>query len=79
MKITDFVKEKTNMAIFTRFRAGMLYYVVKNLSDGNNYEFPVEAADLMGATVRQAEPAITLMRYIRKALEDGALAKHDFS
>lgn len=59
---------KNNTAKFSFFRAGILYYVID--VDGITYSFAVPADDLGGASVMAEHKAITLMRYIRKALED---------
>jgi len=74
MKITDFVKKDVeNLAKFKKFRAGILYYEVKELNGGRVFEFQVPADDLMGATVERNIRAVTLMRYIRIAIENNSL------
>jgi hypothetical protein len=80
MKITEFVKND-NKANFSHFRSGYLYYDVLRqtnnfTSDPEIYQFPVCIQDLDGATVYEEMKAITLMRYIRKAMKDGTLIKH---
>lgn len=67
MKITDFVNQ-TNIATFQYYRAGYLYYSVPKVGTDEFYQFSVEAADLQQASVNRTERAVTLMRYIRKAL-----------
>lgn len=74
MKITDFVKTG-NMAEFTRYRANILYFEAINQETSEMYEFPVYCEDLGGATVNKHEKCLTLMRYLRKALEDKTLVK----
>jgi len=71
MKITDYVY-KGNTAEFSHFRAGYLYYTVSP-KEGPLRLFPVPVEDLAGATVTRVEKAMTMMRYIRKAIEDGTL------
>jgi hypothetical protein len=43
--------------------------------DGTRYKFPVSLEDLGTATLLAEHKAITLMRYIRKALEDSTFVK----
>ena len=71
MNITEIVKN--NIATFSFYRQGFLYYTVS--IGGERYLFPIEIADLGTATVSQTEKAITLMRYIRKAKDDGSFVK----
>lgn len=75
LKVTDFVKNPPAPAFFVRYRAGFLYYSVKHTTTLQDYEFPVEASDLQQATCECLEKPITLMRYIRKAIEEGTLVK----
>lgn len=72
MKITEFV-QKENNCWFKKYRQGILYYEVYNVSSRKLYEFPIPAQDLGEATLNDQEKSIFLMRYIRKALEDGTL------
>ena len=72
MTITEIVRNN-NIATFSFYRQGYLYYNVT--VDGQLYLFPVEVADLGTATVSQTEKAITLMRYIRKALDSGSFVR----
>lgn len=62
-----------NIARFSFFRQGNLFYNVT--VDGTEYTFPVTIDDLGGATVNATEKAITLMRYVRKALDGGTFVK----
>ena len=66
MNIKNIVKNNT--ARFAFYRAGHMYYEV--VVDGHQYRFPVSLEDLGTATLLVEHKAITLMRYIRKALED---------
>lgn len=64
---------KNNSARFSFYRAGYMYYEVR--VDGQAYRFPVSLEDLGTATLLAEHKAITLMRYIRKALEDHTFVK----
>jgi len=52
-----------------------MYYEVVVVVDGQAYRFPVSLEDLGTATLLVEDKAITLMRYIRKALEDHTFVK----
>jgi hypothetical protein len=69
--IKDIVKGKT--ARFSFYRAGNVFYEVD--VEGTRYKFPVSLEDLGTATLLAEHKAITLMRYIRKALEDKTFVK----
>ena len=71
MNIKDIVKD--NFVIFNRFRCGVLYYKVE-IKEGA-FEFPVPVEDLGNATVHRVEKAMTLMRYIRKSLNENTFQK----
>jgi hypothetical protein len=71
MKIKDIVKN--NVARFSFYRAGNCFYEVE--VEGTKYKFPVSLEDLGTATLLAEHKAITLMRYIRKALEDKTFVK----
>ena len=71
MNIKNIVKN--NVARFSFYRAGYMYYEV--VVDGQLYQFPVSLEDLGTATLLAEHKAITLMRYIRKALEDHTFVK----
>lgn len=64
---------KGRQAWFSFYRQGYLYYNLR-IAD-LNYSFPIPIDDLGGATVSAEEKAITLMRYIRKALEGEQLVR----
>jgi hypothetical protein len=70
-KIKDVVKN--NVARFSFYRAGHAFYEVE--VEGTKYKFPVNLEDLGTATLLAEHKAITLMRYIRKALEDKTFVK----
>ena len=69
--IKDIVKN--NIARFSFYRAGYAFYEVK--VQGTNYKFPVSLEDLGTATLLAEHKAITLMRYIRKAIDDKTFVK----
>jgi len=71
LKIRDIVKD--NVARFSFYRAGHAFYEVE--VDGTKYKFPVSLEDLGTATLLAEHKAITLMRYIRKALEEKTFVK----
>lgn len=64
---------KDNEAHFSFYRNGNCFYRV-NVED-QNYEFPVPIEDVGEASLFAKFKAITLMRYIRKALEEGTFVK----
>ena len=65
MNIKDIVKDR--VARFSFYRAGYAFYEVE--VEGIKYKFPVSLEDLGTATLLAEHKAITLMRYIRKAIE----------
>ena len=74
-KIMYFVKEG-RMANFSHAIAGILYYHVS--TEDGTYEFSVNMNDTgdVGSAIFPAQiKAITLMRYVRKALEKDELYK----
>lgn len=64
---------KNNFATFSFYRTGNMFYTVT--VNGITYQFPVSLEDIGGATLTKEFKAITLMRYIRKALENGTFVK----
>jgi hypothetical protein len=64
---------KNNIAEFSFLRAGNAYYTV-TVNDVV-YLFPVPLEDIGGGSLFVEEKAITLMRYIRKALAEGTFVK----
>lgn len=80
LSIKDIVKDRT--AYFSRYRQGIMYYKVvlpsedkMSPDDTDTYEFPVPLVDVMDATLEREEKAITMMRYIRKALDEKTFVK----
>jgi len=74
MKISELVKN--NVARFSYFRDSTMYYDVVTPEEETIARFPVDISnkeEIGTATFNQQEKAITLMRYIRKALEGGTL------
>lgn len=79
------VLDKSNVAKFTHYTAGNLYYTV-TIEEGT-YQFPIETIEKdennvlslssdLGTTDFEAEyKASTMMRYIRKAIKSGELIK----
>ena len=55
-------------AKFSHYRDGFFFYVV-NVHD-QAYSFPIPIEDAKGTTLFAEFKAITLMRWIRKAIED---------
>jgi hypothetical protein len=70
-KIKDIVKG--NMAHFAFYRGGNMFYTVT--LHGARWMFPVSLEDIGGASLFAEMKAITLMRYIRKAIEDKTFVK----
>jgi hypothetical protein len=62
-----------NIAKFSFYRSGNIFYTVE--VSGENYQFPVSLEDIGGATLTAEFKAITLMRYIRKAVADGTFVR----
>ncbi len=70
-KIKEIVKN--NMTNFSFLRGENAYYTVAVGSA--KYIYPVNLEDLGGASIFAEMKAITMMRYIRKALTDGTFVK----
>jgi hypothetical protein len=56
-----------NKASFSHYRDGNFFYVVK--VQDQTYSFPIPIEDAKGTTLFAEFKAITLMRWIRKAIE----------
>jgi len=52
-----------------------MYYVVTVPGEEGEFSFPVPLEDVGDATLEAEDKAITFMRYIRKAIEDGTFIK----
>lgn len=74
MNIKDFVT-KENVAHFDSFRAGVFYYIVYKVGSDIGYQFQVPIEDIGGATLKAEEKSITMMRWIRKSMEDKTFIK----
>ena len=57
-----------NKAVFSHYRDGNFFYVVKVQNE--TYSFPIPVEDAKGTTLFAEFKAITLMRWIRKAIEN---------
>ena len=57
-----------NKAKFSHYRDGNFFYMVKVHAQA--YSFPIPIEDAKGTTMFAEFKAITLMRWIRKAIED---------
>ena len=57
-----------NKAVFSHYRDGNFFYVVK--VDDQKYSFSIPVEDAKGTTLFAEFKAITLMRWIRKAIEN---------
>lgn len=66
MNLKEIVKGG-NKALFSHYRDGNFFYVVE--VEGKRYSFPISLEEAKGATLFAEFKAITLMRWIRKALE----------
>lgn len=71
MNLTELIKGNT--ATIDRYRAQHIYYNIAH--EGVTYTFPVPLEDVQEATLNQTEKAITLMRYIRKSLNDNTFIR----
>ncbi len=80
IKITDIINKNTSehKAMFSHYRKGKLYYNVVDHTGKALYEFPVDITDTadIGDTSFMSEyKAITMMRYIRKAIDADTILK----
>jgi len=71
LTIKEIVKD--NIAEFSFYRQNHLYYKIK--IEGDWYEFPIDIEDLGTASLDSPMRAISLMRYIRMAIESNTLIK----
>lgn len=74
MDIKDFVA-KDNFAFFDSFRAGVFYYTVYKFNSDIGYQFQIPIEDIAGATIKAEEKSITMMRWIRKSIENNTFVK----
>lgn len=71
LNIKDIVKN--NHTHFSFLRGENAYYTV--VVKGTKFVYPVNLKDLAGASIFAEMKAITMMRYIRKAIEDGTFVR----
>jgi hypothetical protein len=71
MNIKDLVKD--NIVRFDSYRQSNFYYNVVSPVDNITYQFTVPTDDIGTATLLYQDKAITYMRWIRKAINDGTL------
>jgi hypothetical protein len=64
---------KNNTVQIDRYRHQHIYYKITFM--GKEYTFPVPLEDVQDATLNSEEKAITMMRYIRKALDEGTFVE----
>ena len=69
MDIKTIVKDNT--VRFLRYRQGIAYYGVDVPAEGA-YMFPVPLEDIGDATLELEDKAIFFMRYINRAMREGA-------
>jgi hypothetical protein len=75
MDIKEFVF-KDNFVFFDSFRAGIFYYTIYKKDSDISYLFQVPIEDIGGATLLAEDKAVTYMRWIRKAIENGTFIKY---
>ncbi len=63
-----------NLAKFYFIRDEQAFYTVE-LNDKTIYQFPIEFSEMKGGTFSDEIKAITLMRWIRKAIKDETMCK----
>lgn len=73
MKVTDFVFTGAQVS-FDYYRAEHFYYRAYHIATGEIYSFPVPLDDV-GGTLLNLDKAVTFMRWIRRAIQDGTLIK----
>jgi hypothetical protein len=66
MTISQIVKHNT--AVFSYYRNNVVFYEI--VVNNKVYMFPISLEDVAGCSLFREVKAITLMRWIRKALED---------
>lgn len=74
IKVTDFVTEG-NFAVFNSFRANIFYYSIPHKTSLKLYQFQIPLEDIEGATISYREKAITMMKWIRKSIENKTFIK----
>lgn len=75
MNIKDFVTSR-NTAEFDSFRAGVFYYRIQSMkSPFDVYQFQIPIEDTGGATFNASEKSVSVMRWIRKSIENKTFIK----
>jgi len=75
MNIKDFVTSR-NTAEFDSFRAGVFYYKIQSMkSPFDVYKFQIPIEDTNGATFNDIEKSVTIMRWVRKSIENKTFIK----
>lgn len=74
MDIKDFVTAG-NFAVFSSFRAGVFYYSIPHKISLKLYQFQIPVDEIGGATLSFREKSVTMMRWIRKSMEDKTFIK----
>lgn len=73
-KIKDFVTAG-NIASFDSFRAGVFYYNIPHKTTLQLHQFQIPLEDINGATLRHREKAVSIMRWIRKSIDNNTFIK----
>ena len=74
-RLTQLVSNRENMAKFSHLKEGIMYYRAST-EDGTIFMFPInlnDKDDIGMATFECEIKCITLMRYIRKAIDNNSL------
>lgn len=71
INITDLIRDNT--VEMERYRAQHIYYNIAY--ERKLFSFPVPLEDVQDATLNHSEKAITMMRYIRKAINNGTFVE----
>jgi len=74
LKITDFIFHG-NTAMFDSFRCGVFYYLIPHKATFKLYQFQIPLEDIGGVTLNCKEKSVTLMRWVRKSIENGTFIK----
>jgi hypothetical protein len=75
LKVTDFVS-KDNNTEYDSYRAGFFYYNVIKLNGASlTYQFQIPIEEVGNATLKSEEKSVTMMRWIRKAIENNTMIK----
>lgn len=74
LNVKNFVSG-SNDAVFHKYRSGFLYYSVVNLPEDELYVFPIPLEDTGNGTFSLTMGTVTLMRWIRKAIDDKTIVR----